>query len=134
MRNRTLSPFRGTLAVMLVVLVLSPAHAATLNQASGGEQQFASVIDDLPLMTGLKPVEDSDVLFVEPHEGRIAETEASGAVDIDEVYNFYRRSLPHLGWKVIDGRTYEREGERLLIDARADGRITTVRFSVKPAS
>jgi hypothetical protein len=98
------------------------------------EAQFTSVIDDLPLMHGLKTVEDTDVLFVEPHQGRIAETEASGSVAIDEVYNFYRRSLPHLGWKVIDGRTYERDGEHLLIDARGDGKITTVRFSVKPAS
>ena len=116
-----------------------PLRAAQLNQnppapaASAEEQQFASVIDDLPLMPGLKTEEDKDVLFVEPHEGRIAETEATGAVDINEVYNFYRRSLPHLGWKVVDGRTYEREGERLRIDAEASGKITTVQFTVKPA-
>lgn len=137
MKNQTLYPFRGVLAVMLVavaVLAVAPAYAATVNQDSGGDQQFTSAIDDLPLMPGLKTVEGSDVLFVEPHEGRIAETEASGAVAIDDVYNFYRRSLPHLGWKVIDGRTYEREGERLIIDAHADGKIATVRFSVKPAS
>jgi hypothetical protein len=112
----------------------APLYAAPPGQNQASEQQFASVIDDLPLMPGLKTTEDKDVLFVEPHQGRIAETEASGEVPIDGVYDFYRHSLPHLGWKVIDGRTFEREGERLQIDARASGNVTTVRFTVKPAA
>ncbi len=134
MRNKPLSLF--ALAFLLIAASAMPLCAAQLNSqpAPQGEQQFTSVIDDLPLMPGLKTVEDKDVLFIEPHEGRIAETEAMGAVDIDEVYNFYRRSLPHLGWKIIDGRTYEREGEHLRIDAHADGKITTVEFTVKPAT
>lgn len=131
--NKRLSLYRPALLVALLALAPLPLQAATPNQAPAAEQQFTNVIDDLPLMPELKIVQDEDILFVEPHQGRIAETEATGAVDIDEVYNFYRRSLPHLGWKVIDGRTYQREGERLVIEAHADGRTTTVRFSVKPA-
>lgn len=112
----------------------SPLCAAQLNQPPQEEQQFTSVIDDLPLMPGLKTDDDKDVLFIEPHAGRIAETEASGEVSIDQVYDFYRHSLPHMGWKVIDGRTYQREGETLRVDAEMSGKITTVRFTVKPAS
>jgi hypothetical protein len=134
------------LALFLATALLfaaAPACAAELNTKttlidttgpSGpvSEPQFAKVIDDLPLMPGLTLVPDSDVLFAEPLAGRIAETTAAGSVDIDDVYKFYRRSLPQLGWKIVDGRTYRREGDLLRIDARADGKITTVRFSVKP--
>src|SRR5690348_4727415 len=111
-----------------IIAFSTPVFAAPLNQppgqASQDEQQFTSVIDDLPLMPGLKTNEDKDVLFVEPQAGRIAETEASGDVKVDDVYKFYNRSLPHLGWKAVDGRTYEREGERLRIDARSSGSAT----------
>jgi hypothetical protein len=134
MKNRMLSPFRNAamLAAALFIILASPLPLMAAD--AGSDQQFTSVIDDLPLMPGLTTVEDSDVLFVEPHEGRIAQTEASGNVAVDEVYNFYRRSLPHLGWKVLDDHTYIRDSEKLHIDAHADGNITTVRFSVKPAS
>ena len=121
------------LTLLFTAFSLSVA-AATPNQNQPEEQQFTSVVDDLPLMPGLKADDDKDVLFIEPNAGRIAETEAKGEVTIDQVYNFYRHSLPHMGWKVIDGRTYERDGERLLIDAHSDGKNTTVRFSVKPVS
>jgi hypothetical protein len=93
---------------------------------------FAKVIDDLPLMPGLQLVEGEDVLFAEPVLGRIAETTAEGTVDVDDVYNYYRRSLPGLGWKVIDARDYIRENDHLRIDAHADGKTTSVRFSVRP--
>jgi len=93
---------------------------------------FAKVIDDLPLMPGLQLVEGEDVLFAEPVLGRIAETTAEGPVDVDDVYNYYRNSLPGLGWKVIDARNYRRENDHLQIDAHADGKTTSVRFSVRP--
>jgi hypothetical protein len=80
----------------------------------------------------LVPVPDEATLFEDPHAGRVAESTVHGAVDIDEVYNFYWRSLPHMGWKRVDGHTYVRGQELLDISAHADGKVTTVRFSVKP--
>jgi len=105
-----------------------PAQDLPVNQP-----EFAKVIDDLPLMPGLELVPDNDVLFVVPRSGRIAYTEARGMVDVDEVYKFYRRSLPQLGWKVVDARSFQREKDVLRIDAHAEDKVTTVRFSVKPA-
>jgi hypothetical protein len=135
----------GLLVVALALPTAFPmlARAVQLNQnsslanqgiAQDNEPRFTNVIEDLPLMPGLQLMEDEDVLFVTPHSGRIAETNAIGSVDIDDVYKFYRRSLPHLGWKVVDSRTYVREGEKLRIDAHANAKITTVRFTVKPVS
>jgi hypothetical protein len=132
---------------LVVALIALPLHAATLNQTSSMADQmssttisspepphFAKVIEDLPLMPGLQLVEDEDVLFASQGSGRIAETNAIGAVDIDDVYKFYGHSLPHLGWKSVDARTYVREHEQLRIDAHANQKITVVRFTVKPAT
>ena len=85
-------------------------------------------------MPGLDLVEDEDVLFDAPGIGRIAETNAMGPVDAEDVYRFYHRSLPHLGWKSVNARTYVREHEQLRIDARANQKITVVRFTVKPTT
>ena len=132
----------GFLAAILGLSFVAPLNAAQLNpppsdpaNVSGvpePEPQFTKVIDDLPLMPGLQLVEDEDVLFSAPGSGRIAETNAVGPVDIDAVYNFYKKSLPHLGWKVVNAHTYEREGEKLSISAHANNKITLVNFSVKP--
>ena len=123
----------------------APLHAAALNQAPNAADQsgpasrpvteppqFTKVIDDLPLMPGLEPVEDEDVLFDAPGSGRIAETNAMGPVEADDVYKFYKRSLPHLGWHEVDSHTYRRANEELRIDARANQKITLVTFTVKP--
>src|ERR1700722_7155930 len=140
--------FLFAIALFAAALLCAPLCAAQLNTPSRlfapsppqsipapstpPATKFVPAIDDLPLMPGLEPVADEDTLFVVPRAGRIAEGNAVGAVDIDDVYKFYRKSLPHLGWKIIDARTYMRDNEQLRIDAHANGKITTVRFSVKP--
>ena len=83
-------------------------------------------------MPGLQAAPEEETLFEAPRAGRIAESVATGSVAVEDVYKFYRASLPQLGWKNIDERTWRRDHERLRIDARADGGRTTVRMSVKP--
>jgi len=136
-----LSIYTAVLATSL--LAWTPLYAAQINTQSTlvdtvpehdfpASARFTKVIDDLPLMPGLQLVEDRDLLFSEPVLGRIAETNAEGPVDIDDVYHFYQKSLLGLGWKMIDARNYLREQDHLRIDAHADGKVTTVRFSVRP--
>ena len=133
------------IAAVLLPLASAPAGAAQINSQStlidgmftpappaAPETRFAGAIPDLPLMPGLEPRPEEDVSFA-TKGGRIAESMAEGDVDIDNVYKFYRRTLPHLGWTAVDGRTYERAHEQLRIDARADGKLSTVHFTVKPA-
>jgi glucose/arabinose dehydrogenase len=135
----------GFLAMLIAAFAVLPAYAAELNTEStlidetppqaipNTAPEFTKVIEDLPLMPGLELLPDNDVLFVAPRSGRIAETTAEGMVDVDAVYTFYRRSLPHLGWKMIDARTYQRDNDVLHIDAHAEEKITTARFLVSPA-
>ena len=133
------------LAALLFPVASAPAQAAQINSRStlidrmfapspptGPETQFTDAIPDLPLMPGLEPQPEEDVSFATKN-GRFAESVAEGEVDIDDVYKFYRRTLPHLGWTAVDGRTYERAHEQLRIDARANGKVSTVHFTVKPA-
>ncbi len=132
------------LCVMAALLLGGVAVAATVNTTSTlrdtpiapelAEQptQFVLGIDDLTLMPGLTQLSDAETIFVVPKQGRIADSSAAGAVDVDDVYRFYRRSLPQLGWKALDARSFKREGESLTIAAHSDGKITTVRFTLKP--
>ena len=118
------------------LLVAAQAWAdANINKPSENKAgtAFTTVIDDLPLMPGLEPVEEKDVLFL-TDTGRIAETVATGSVDVDDVYHFYQRSLPQLGWKKIDARTFARDGEILHLDVSSvTPKATTIaRFSVEP--
>lgn len=130
-----LPPMKRFLLLTALMGLAMPAQATPLNQPPAAQApEFAEVIEDLPLMPGLKLVNGEDVLFTAPQAGRIAITEAAGPVGADAVYAFYRRSLPPLGWKVLDKRNYEREGERLMIEAKTGEKITKVRFSVKPVS
>jgi hypothetical protein len=98
---------------------------------SGDTTGFVTTIDDLPLMPGLETVADKDVLFETP-TGRIAETTATGAMAASDVYKFYGRSLPQLGWQKVDQSTWHRAGEQLHIEASAEGDVITVKFSEKP--
>ena len=129
-----------------LLLMAFPLRAAELNSSSTlidtqppqsmplpvAETRFVPGIDDLPLMPGLDPVPDQDTVFVVPRSGRIAQSAVQGSVDIDSIYSFYRRSLPQLGWKMATPKKYQRDGEQLRIEAHADGKVTTVRFSVTP--
>jgi hypothetical protein len=133
------------LSPLLILLALLPmsAVAAQLNttttlrdvqppqEVEEPSPAFANVIDDLPLMPGLQVVKDEDVLFA-TSKARIAATTAEGPVDIDAVYDFYSRSLPQLGWKKLDSRNYLRGQDRLSIDAHAEDKTTTVKFTLHP--
>lgn len=122
------------LLTVLLALGGLPLQAAELNVASpaSSEAKFDPMIDDLPLAPGLTPKPEEETIFVTPRVGRIAESSAVGAVDIDEVYRFYLRTLPQLGWQKIDNRSYRRGGEILRIKAHADGKTTAVHFSIRP--
>lgn len=94
---------------------------------------FTKSIEDLPVMGGLEVVEDKDVFEVFGGQ-RIAQTVLRGPVDIDSVYYYYASLLPELGWRKLNAKTYQRDGERLFFrpsSANKDG-MTYVRFDVEP--
>lgn len=126
---------KRALILFALALLSAPALAAdgNYNHVAPQGQQFVKALDDVPLMPGLKPVNEDDMLFA-ARGRRIAEATAQGFVDVDEVYYFYERSLPELGWKKITPRLYTRSKDTLSIDADAIGEDakTTVHYAIRP--
>ena len=105
----------------------------TLAQSPGA---FVGAIEDLPLMPGLVEDAGSGVVF-DTAAGRIAEAFASGPVSKDAVLDFYRQTLPQLGWRALGGGVFSREREVLKVEfpgPGGTGSSLTVRFALSPAA
>lgn len=120
-------------AMSLKAMGLSLAIVFGASQAVAGS--FLGEIDDLPLMPGLTPLQNTGVNFDSP-QGRIVEVYTAGKVTRPEVISFYAESLPQLGWVVQDvgneGAAWRRENEVLRLMFSGTGPIVTVHFSLAP--
>ena len=113
-----------TLSLLLPLVVLAVAAPAAADE-------FVAGTEDVPLMPGLKPIPNSDVVFDEP-EGRIVEARAEGATTRAKVEAFYAASLPPLGWRPAGRDQWRRDAERLKLDfAGARGQLA-VGFTLSP--
>ncbi|MBS4044748.1 MAG: hypothetical protein KG075_00290 [Alphaproteobacteria bacterium] len=112
----------GGLALAGIRASVSHAHAAA---------GFLSIAEDVPLMPGLAENADAAAVFDKP-SGRIASTEAKGAVTANAVRQFYAATLPQLGWTRQSSEEFRREKEQLRLGfAGRDGALT-VRFELAP--
>jgi hypothetical protein len=97
--------------------------------------EFLAALDDVPLMPGLKEVENSGVAF-EGTTGRIVETEVMGqrgpTMDAGRVHAFYAATLPALGWRAESRGRFVRGGERLTVTVAPGGKRIVVRFALRP--
>lgn len=105
--------------------------------AHAGQTQFLGVVEDMPLMKGLREIQD-DALVFDKAEGRIIKAVAEGGVTADNIRGFYIDTLPQLGWRRLndlkDGAlAFERENERLEIAMEVDNVLSTVvLFTIEP--
>ena len=107
--------------------------------SSGAENKFLSVIDDVPLLGGLKERVLSASVF-DSSRGRITEVQAFGPVTIDSIRQFYSNILPRFGWNLISKRnkslasdqnvfwSWGRGSEKLVIEVINIGESTEVFF------
>ncbi len=86
-------------------------------------------------MQGLTELPEMGLEFDKPG-GRIVEAVAGGTVTQAQVIEFYRRSLPQLGWQRAEGQggSFVRDKEWLSIDfpPAGPGNQTLVRFRITP--
>ena len=94
-------------------------------------EEFVAGTEDVPLMPGLRPVPNSDVVFDKP-EGRIVEARVEGALTREKVEAFYAASLPPLGWKPAGRDIWQRDTERLRLDFAGSGSRLAVGFTLSP--
>ena len=118
-------------AFLLLVALAGAALDGTAPAAAETTREFVEGFEDLPLMPGLANVPDAGVGFDKP-DGRIIVAYARGAVGRGTVVEFYRETLPQLGWAKDGPAEWLREGERLAIDfLGADGDLV-VRYTLSP--
>src|SRR5262245_11203680 len=92
---------------------------------------FLSRLEDLPLPPGLAEDTRSGISF-DTAGGRIVEAFARGEVTERQVLDFYRETLPQLGWTPESSTEYRRGGERLRIALTTDAHGLVVHYSLSP--
>jgi hypothetical protein len=113
---------------VVACLAILVAFTASVADAADG---FLSRLEDMPLMPGLSEDTKSGVSF-DTADGRIVEAFARGNVTERQVLDFYRETLPQLGWTAESSTEFSRGGEKLQIDLVPDDQGMVVRYSLSP--
>lgn len=112
------------LLLILSLMLYSEARAAT----------FIEGLEDVPIMTGMKQV-PNDTLSFGNEESRLIEVILEGKkAAFGTVGNFYKTTLPQMGW-IYQGKrgktfVFEREGEVMEISKESENPLR-VRITVK---
>jgi len=117
-------------AGLMAVMVWSGTAQNATAQSHMSRGNFSSVIDDLPLMPGIREVGEG-VTFSSP-DGRIAGLTAEGLVTRTDVLAFYAATLPQLGWVRRGETRFEREDESLTLSFAGTDENLRVRFDLAP--
>ena len=75
---------------------------------------FLAGTEDVPLMQGLTLLTDETFDF-DTEDGRLYFSKANAAIDSEKIWDFYRKTLPQLGWSEKESGTFVREGDVLRI-------------------
>lgn len=116
------------LALLLVLAALLLAPPAMAGPRHAG---FVAGTEDVPLMPGLRNIDEQLVVFDKP-EGRIVEAEARGRVKRAAVEKFYAATLPQLGWVADGPRAWHREKEGLRLEFKGRDGDLRVGFTLLP--
>lgn len=116
--------FRTFFTVCALLLISLSAQAES-------KHLYLEAITDIPLMAGLVEMKDSSFTFDKP-DGRLIETIANGKIAGAAVNNFYRETLPQLGWQETAPDIWIRDHEKLSITMQQQGNTTYVRFTLLP--
>lgn len=75
---------------------------------------FLAGTEDVPLMQGLTLLSD-EIFDFDTEDGRLYFSKANTSVDSEKIWDFYRKTLPQLGWVEEETGTFAREGDVLRI-------------------
>lgn len=117
------------MAVMTALLFFGPAAYA---ESVARPHAFLSAIQDVPLPHGATELTDETAAFDKP-EGRIVESMAEiGVLSPGAVSDFYKETLPQMGWRPAGVNRYARDSEQLAIDFETLEGRHYVRFALSP--
>lgn len=96
--------------------------------------QFVEGMDDVPLLEGLSQITQDDISFGNEETRLLEAYFSSHKISFDKVGEFYKESLPQLGWIYQGNRGHDllfyREGETLEV-VRESVSPLVVRITVK---
>jgi hypothetical protein len=118
---------------MLKRIALISGLFLLINLPAAAETGYSSVIEDLPLMTGMVERPEDTVVFDKP-AGRIIEINATAVAMPEAIEKFYDETLPPLGWKTAGPLKFIRENETLKISIEQMEGGSLVHFSLTPGS
>ncbi len=112
------------LSLFLLLSLTAPAVAAN----------FVEGMEDVPLMDGLSQITQDDISFGNEETRLLEAYLTSRRLKFAAVANFYKESLPQLGWiyqgNRSNGLLFDRDGETLEI-IRESAKPLVVRITVK---
>lgn len=110
--------------IMAVMLSIFPVSAA----------EFVEGMEDVPLMNGLNQITKDDISFGNEETRLVEAYVTSKKIKFSELADFYRDSLPQLGWNYQGKREssllFYREGENLEVVKESSNPLI-VRFTLK---
>ena len=109
-------------AVMAMGLATGPTGAETLQQKWVG---------DVPIMPSLT-IEKGLGFAFDNTEGRIVTIYLSGAMEQEDVTQYYTKALKPLGWIKTDDRKWSRESEILEIKAIKAASVALWKITLRP--
>lgn len=107
--------------------VFSDTQKGSLN-----EPQFFSSLHDIPLMQGMKELEERAIFFDKPG-GRISEAFAlMYNINQHDVLQFYQQTLPQLGWGQVSVSSFFRKNEMLELSFEVNDGLQVVKVMIGP--
>ena len=126
MKNNYLVFKRAAFIIIMLLcdlLIVNGSHSSP---------KFIPGINGLPLMSGLKLIQERRVVF-DTSGGRIIEVFADGKVLPKNILSFYKKTLPQLGWILDTNNNFERDEELLKIEVSySKTSRSIVRFFIIP--
>ncbi|MES2961761.1 MAG: hypothetical protein V4694_05195 [Pseudomonadota bacterium] len=99
-------------------------------------EDFVQGSEDIPLLVGMNKIFD-DSLGFDSSSGSIMTSSYETQIDLERVKNFYHKTLPQMGWKLVSSditkSKFKREKEKLEIDFVNQNGKDVVRFFLSSA-
>lgn len=94
---------------------------------------FVQGSEDIPLLLSMKKIKDEGLGFDSP-SGSIMSSSYESILKKSEISDFYKKSLPQMGWTLISSNVkmlkFSRDNENLQIDLSSSGHKNIIRFLI----
>ena len=123
---------RHLLMITICGFVMCAMPVFAQNSSKPPVTTFFHVMNDVPVMTGLRELTDEAVNFDKPEGRIISATAVSDIVAPAAIKSFYGQTLPQLGWQAqLDG-SFVRDQERLKLIIEGKEGVSIIRFQLEP--